>query len=438
MCLCPITIKNPHYDPCYVKTELKCLQRKPLSAGDYAVLQSMENFYNRHNTHICVPCGKCPECKLARSNEFVQRCLMESINTYQFMFTLTYDSNHLPELVLETPFGDSVSFTYADFSDITAMFKRIRTLANRGQLISKSFFDNSAYYISQYAIQYLRYAVVSERGSKRHRPHFHGIIFIPQTICIDGNSYSVDPYITENVLYDALFNHFAKNIGTRKNPIYEKLFTFHYKLCAGQIKKNFDLHYIIPDSVSGTSKVIYYVSKYIIKDDPYLDSIKYQLHQYREYYTDEELNYYYIHYLKNKIVTSKYFGLGSTFNCIDIHNYLSKCVKDSLNTKQRMPMFYNFDGKASQMCGYYRHVATVLPASRIKENSPFYFIADDPAFKDDTMFFSLADHYGFYFQQNEIFLDKTFEEADEPELWSRFIQIKNKFKKMSSSEAHID
>lgn len=438
MCLCPITIKNPHYDPCYVKTELKCLKREPLSAGDYAVLQSMENFYNRHNTHICVPCGRCPECKLARSNEFVQRCLMESINTYQYMFTLTYDSKHLPELVLETPFGDSFSVTYADFSDITQMMKRIKIEASRGKLINPSLFDNSAYYIAQYAIQYIRYAVVSERGSKRHRPHFHGIVFIPQQICIDSVSYQVDPYIVEHILYDAFFRHFSHNVGTRKNPQYEKLFTFHYKLVAGKIQKNFDLHYIIPDSVSGTSKVIYYVSKYLIKDDPFLDTIKNQLFLLKDFYHESELHYYFTHYLKNRIVTSKYFGLGSTFNCVDIHKYLTNCVQSSLNTKQKMPMFYNFDGKPSQMCGYYRHVATVLPLSRRKENSPFYFVMDDPAFKDDINFFSLQDNYGFYFQQNEIFLDKTFEEADEPELWSRYVQIKNKFKKITSSDAHID
>lgn len=438
MCLCPITIKNPHYDKNFTNSELKALQRKPLSVGDYVVLNSIENFYNRHNTHIQVPCGHCVECQFARQNEFVQRTLMESLGTYQFMFTLTYNNNHIPTLVVESPTAVK-EYQYCDFHDITNLFKRIRTKALRHQLVDPMFFDYADYCLAETAISQLRYAVVSERGSYRHRPHFHGIIFVPTHVYSDSQSYSVDPYVIEKILYEKIKENFADNVGTRKNPKYEPLFTHITKIKRGKVNTNYDLHYILPDSTTGTSKVIYYVSKYVIKPDPYMEYMRSNMNGiFAEELGMEELDSIWNRFIRNRIVTSRNYGLGGTHNVIEIHKYLAGCIKTSADSKATRPMFYDQNGKGSNLCSYYVHAATCFSKSRQKPNSPFYFLMDDPDVVDNLYFLDAATRYTFYFNDSTIFLDQTFEEADEPELWSRYLKLQDRIHKITISTDHED
>ena len=140
MCTNPITIKNPNYDSRLSSIEQKRLIGLKLTQSDKEYLSKYpyKNLRNRCITHIQVSCGYCDECRLVRSSEFIQRCEMESIGCNVYMFTLTYDDNHLPIYELSLPTGDSgeyetINIPYSDFSHITSCFKRIRTILSRSE-----------------------------------------------------------------------------------------------------------------------------------------------------------------------------------------------------------------------------------------------------------------------------------------------------------------
>ena len=60
--------------------------------------------------------------------------------------------------------------------------------------------------------------------------------------------------------------YWAINVGTRKNPKYERLFTYRRKFVGNKVYTNFDCHYVNPgNDASGTGNVAYYVTKYIMK-----------------------------------------------------------------------------------------------------------------------------------------------------------------------------
>lgn len=99
---------------------------------------------------LFVPCGKCLECKETRRRDWIRRIICESwLHSSNVFITLTYDDAHLPV-------GGIVSK-----SDIQKFLKRLRN-APRDFGVAPSEF---------------RYFIVSEYGKKRHRPHYHGILF---------------------------------------------------------------------------------------------------------------------------------------------------------------------------------------------------------------------------------------------------------------------
>lgn len=118
----------------------------------------------------------------------------------------------------------------------------------------------------------IRYLAVSELGKQNGRPHFHILFFVEkrdEDFYIDNGRKVVKPsfwYNAENRLYMAVFRYWAVNVGTRKNPIYEPLFTFRKRFRAGKLYTNFDLHYVDPEQTTdGTANVAYYVTKYLMK-----------------------------------------------------------------------------------------------------------------------------------------------------------------------------
>lgn len=128
---------------------------------------------HRHDRFMLqVPCGKCADCQKRKSLEWNFRTLYEFIRTfeqgldcYAYFDTLTYDDAHLPrmsEIIPELP-----PIPCFRSSDVTKFFKRLRQ-----QLKRKYGIDNDAF----------SYFLCSEYGSLRHRPHYHLIIFMRQSI----------------------------------------------------------------------------------------------------------------------------------------------------------------------------------------------------------------------------------------------------------------
>ena len=131
MCLNPTLIRNPWINS---------------SNGKWLLKDTKSQF-------IPVPCGHCSECVATRALGIRQRCELEEMNGHPFMVLLTYSNDMIPYHVCSTGY----KVQYADFSDVTKMFKRLR----KSNAIGRPF----------------RYLVISERGGKKGRPHFHAIVY---------------------------------------------------------------------------------------------------------------------------------------------------------------------------------------------------------------------------------------------------------------------
>lgn len=147
---------------------------------------------------------------------------------------------------------ESIEFPYADIHDVQLLLKNLRD-----NLPKNPVFGNRD----------LKYLAVSELGKTNGRPHFHILFFVekkPEDIGFGGRITQM--YTLENVLYHAVFKYWAHNVGTRKNPVYEKLFTYRRRFYGNRVYTNFDLHWVDPSrSRAGTRNVAYYVTKYLLK-----------------------------------------------------------------------------------------------------------------------------------------------------------------------------
>lgn len=218
MCVSPVRIPNPNYG---LKSDL---------------LRKTTDCVSRF---INVSCGVCGECIARKQSDLVQRVRVLSLDHFIFFFTLTYNQESLPRYECSTGF----SIPYADHSDITNMFKRIR----KGDLFGYPF----------------KYLVVSERGKERSRPHFHGLVFIEKRFASNEPLFTA---VLESKIRKVLFKEWRRNYGSTRNPVYRPLFTYRTKFVGGVRYSNFDCHYVVPHtSESGASDVAFYVSKYVLK-----------------------------------------------------------------------------------------------------------------------------------------------------------------------------
>lgn len=278
---------------------------------------------------IYVPCGHCSECVAVKQHSFVQRIQSEAEYNHLFFCTLTYDNKHLPILELEVPVVERDGETCVPAETSGSLFDNVSSsqlspadaesfLANAGfgddvsirdthyqtpkgnwlpktpagiesrpdepdirydtvklpfadihhiQLLMKNLRDNNPV-----DGRCLRYVCVSELGKANGRPHFH-ILFLVEKRPDDyewfNGIYRIKPSVSYNLesgLYRAVFKYWAINVGTRKNPVYEKLFTYRKRFFGNRVYTNFDLHYVDPSKTkAGVSSVIYYVTKYLMK-----------------------------------------------------------------------------------------------------------------------------------------------------------------------------
>ena len=75
--------------------------------------------FDTKSATIAVPCGWCDSCIAVKQMYFVQRVQMEAQYNHLFMFTLTYNNEHLPVLTV----GDH-DIRFADIKHLQDMFKR--------------------------------------------------------------------------------------------------------------------------------------------------------------------------------------------------------------------------------------------------------------------------------------------------------------------------
>ena len=234
--------------------------------------------------YIYVNCGVCPQCVRNKQNYLMQRLILESVDNHIYFFTLTYNNEHLPHF----SFPDlDIEFDFVDYKDFQRTFDRLRKQDN--------FLPT-------------KYLIVSEYGGKKHRPHLHGFFLVPKSAL--KSRIAVLNY--EKVLFDMLKEHWSVNVGTRKCPKFEPLFTYAYDPRTG--KRNYDLHYVDPyKSKNGEADVGFYVSKYVLKFDEYVDKFSkliYARFQNSDY--PEDIMYSVLKMFKPFIHYSHGFGLSSS------------------------------------------------------------------------------------------------------------------------------
>lgn len=297
MCVSPVLIPNPNY---HNRTEL--------------IRQTADT----ENQYIRVPCGVCGECLMKRQSDIVQRCRCLSLDHYMFFFTLTYNRESLPRITT----SQGVTIPFADYSDIQKMFKRIR----KSNAFNRDF----------------KYLCVSERGSKKGRPHFHGIIFIPK-ISTDDKLYSA---VTETLVRNTIFKEWRRNYGSSRSPIWKPLFTYRSKFVAGKRFSNFDCHYIVPHSTEkGSDDVAFYVSKYVLKPS----NVENRLQQALKLNLDPAEFDTIWRCVKSRCFWSKGFGAFTELE----KEYVRSCVRRSSSDPNGF-QFFNSDGTKSQLARYYR------------------------------------------------------------------------------------
>lgn len=257
---------------------------------------------------------------------------MESMDTYQYMVTLTYDNKHLPKLV--TSLGEV--FYYADYKHIQSTIKRVR----------------------KYFCRPLRFVATSERGGKRHRPHWHLILFVPKL----PEDSPFTGKVLESELFDLFKLHWSKNIGTNRKPIYEPFFQYVRYFSRGLVHTNYDLHLIEPrlksDGKMDTMQdVSFYVSKYLCKYNDNKLRIKV-----KNNYTPTEAHYI-IETIKCRRITSVSFGSRDFSGHIAspdkrlfpqeaINSYVRGCIERSKQQKLEFPTFFYLEGQNYPLSGY--------------------------------------------------------------------------------------
>ena len=234
MCTSPNLIRNPLYGTA------------PFSYTKDVVSQS-----------IYVPCGKCASCRSRKQTDILQRVQLESLRSYVYYFTLTYNSKHVPTYTLNN--GQTLMHPY--YKHVTDMFKRIR---------KNNYFDGRRF----------KYIVCSEYTPIHARPHYHGLLFleklpsdIPQTE-LDLETLGKNTILSEwrvNVATmvakkDSRYYKKGDIIPNKRSPVYESLLDYVVKYKGGRRQSTYDFKLCVPNKKDGTNDVSYYVTKYLFKD----------------------------------------------------------------------------------------------------------------------------------------------------------------------------
>lgn len=241
--------------------------------------------------YINVPCGHCPECIAHRQMDFVQRIQMEGLVNYLFFCTLTYNDEMIPKITTSTDYD----IRFADVSHVQNMCKRLR----KRNAFGRKF----------------RYFGVSELGSNRGRPHFHLIFILPK----NSDDTDLTPMVLEHLLFKEVLSEWRVNLATvwskkkkkfipdSRRPDYHPLCTYVRRMIRGQIRTNYDLHFVNPKFTDGgEADVGFYVVKYMLKPSDRVQRLQRAL---KLNLDDEEYEFIW-NVVKPRHFESECFGLG--------------------------------------------------------------------------------------------------------------------------------
>lgn len=331
MCLHPLLIRNPNK------------QSAQKSYGGFTP-HIDKCLHDTESLYIAVPCGSCHECIRKRQTNILQRFEIMAEYYHIFTFMLSYNNTYLP--VLTTSLGEDIP--YSNFEDIKLLFKYLRN----HNCIDRKF----------------KYLVTSERGGEKHRPHFHGLLFIEK---LPSDNYGTILNF-ENLLRSAVLSAWSCNIGSKKKPIYDPRLTFAEKKVFGKWFRNYDFHYVQPSSNGEYNDIVVYICKYMLKTDKYSTALKLHLKETLE--PDEFRSTWSA--VRNRYVFSRDFGECSRKEVQDkIKSFIQLSLYDKQNTTFR---FYSPTGKVYPLCPIYQRFATREQVLEMRERQcreyGFYFV----------------------------------------------------------------
>lgn len=167
---------------------------RPFDKSDSMWYASEEEYYDPKlkcvydSSSVVIGCGQCMGCRIDRSREWADRCMLErQYHEYAWFVTLTYDDRHLPLV------------SYADPS--TGECKGTSATLNRPDV--QSFLHNLRNALSDCVI---RFFGCGEYGPSTWRPHYHLILFGPpldDLVPVDGARQGGHQYFHSNVIQKA-------------------------------------------------------------------------------------------------------------------------------------------------------------------------------------------------------------------------------------------
>ena len=359
MCLAPIIIENPYFN-------------SPIKDSKFRLA------HNTVDSHIAVPCGRCSVCLHLKQIYMVQRVQMEALCNDLFFGTLTYNKESLPV----AKFGD-IEFAYVDLSDWQKMIKMIR---------------------KDYPDLKFKYLLVTEYGSKKHRPHIHFILSLLRSSDLlsekIGKAYDLFhiflKYWRRNVAPKVWSDKRQKFITDSRNPEWIPLCTYK----RNQRSYNFDLHYLDPlSSKDGTDGVSFYVTKYVLKYDDWVDKFKSKLF----FNLDEEQYKEAFSLFRPRVLISK--GFGSPDSPL-VKKHIIEGINLALHDPKAFKPYYisRNNGQTFPLAPYYQQRfltvdSQIIFHSRLPDNE----LSDVDIYDFDQNQFKLSEVQSFLFQKTNLF-----------------------------------
>lgn len=304
MCLSPVYTKNLYYG-----------SRNPA-----------HRFKDVSFRYAAYPCGHCADCLRKKQSDLVQRSVEEFKNCYCVFCTLTYNDEHLPKIVI----GD-YEYTYPDMQHFRLMIKRLR----KSDILPP-----------------FKFLCSSEFGSKTHRPHFHFLIFIPKgeyDFPFDGQRYAdkIEKFIKSD-------QGWSVNVSrSTKKPVYEHLSEFK-KFADG--RSTYDVHLVTSREGYKDEDVAYYVTKYVLKYDPWSDHRRGAI--YANYPSHEARKIW--NMIGPRTILSRGFGV-----CEHTREDIAVMLQKSLDSSTyKFPCYFAPDGSTSPLARFYRDRVEITPDGR--------------------------------------------------------------------------
>lgn len=351
MCLNPVLIKNPNYRHT-VKN----------SHDVYVYLKDVTSQY------IEVKCGHCVECSMLKQTYIRQRSSLMAQTHDIYFVTLTYSPSMLPYVDI-----NGIRHNYADIHDFQTMVKYMRKI---------NFFGKP-----------FKYICCTEYGSKRHRPHFHVLFFVPKDTDVFRDQW--DYMERERFYFHALLKLWRRNISTdiktsdtakkrirvnTRNAVYKPLCRF---IRDSRGRSTYDFHQVVPKRTkNGVLDVCTYVTKYCLKFDPWIVKKQQALHL---NLSDEDYKRYW-QILKPRVLISKNFGNDDVFLPL-----VRKGINTAINRREKYFLFIDpTTGKESPLSPYLRkYFATIDDKISLYNNSPQ---------RDDNVVDLSDDYFGYAYE----------------------------------------